>query len=236
MTALRIASYNIRKALGTDRKRDPQRVLRVIKDLQADVVLLQEADYRLGPRPPVLPRDMIQEVTGLTAVEFDHGRSSFGWLGNALLIRPEVELIEANFADLPGLEPRGYIEAQLAHHGQQFRVVGVHLGLLRTSRRTQLTALNQRLHLPQPANLNLPTFIAGDFNERSLTVGLGRLARHFTIHSAGPTYHSRFPVFSLDRIAATHDVKPKLLKAHRSREAALASDHLPLIGEFTLSR
>jgi len=43
---LRLASYNIHKALGTDGRRDPGRVLEVVNALGADVVALQEADRR----------------------------------------------------------------------------------------------------------------------------------------------------------------------------------------------
>ena len=33
-----VASYNMRKALGTDRRRNPQRVLDVLHEIDADVV------------------------------------------------------------------------------------------------------------------------------------------------------------------------------------------------------
>ena len=65
---LRIASYNMRKAMGTDRKRDPARILRVIQTLAADIVVLQEADMRLGHRPSALPMDQVTAQTGLIAV------------------------------------------------------------------------------------------------------------------------------------------------------------------------
>ena len=44
---------------------DPGRVLDVIAALGADVVVLQEADFRMGARPSALPRDGIVERTGL---------------------------------------------------------------------------------------------------------------------------------------------------------------------------
>ena len=65
MTALRIASYNIRKCVGLDRRRDPERVLGVIAGLGADIVALQEADRRLGARPSTLDPARIGAVTGL---------------------------------------------------------------------------------------------------------------------------------------------------------------------------
>lgn len=228
-TTLRLASYNIRKAMGTDRRRDPGRVLGVIAALQADAVLLQEADYRLGPRPPVFDRDEILARTGLVPVSFAHGRQSLGWHGNALLVRPGLEVSAQAHYDLPGLEPRGCIEAVIGKDGQPLRVIGVHLGLLRASRRQQLSTVLGFLGAA-PA---LPTLIAGDFNERSLTVGLGRLAPRFRILSGGATYHSRYPVFPLDRIAVSDGITAEL-HVHRSREAALASDHLPLVAKIGL--
>lgn len=228
--SLRVATYNIRKAMGTDRRRDPGRVLRVIAALDADVVLLQEADLRMPPRPPALDRAAVTAVTGLVAVPFGHGRDSLGWHGNAVLLHPDLEVEATSHHDLPGLEPRGHVEVVIRKGDVRFRVMGLHLGLLRASRRIQLTALNAQL-AQGPA---LPTLIAGDFNERSLSVGLGRLARGFRILSGGPTYHSRWPVFPLDRIAVTPQFQADTIRAHRSAEAALASDHLPLVAELRL--
>lgn len=228
---LRVASYNIRKALGTDRRRDPARVLRVIAALQADVVLLQEADYRLPPRPPALAPAAIAAATGLVPVSFDHGRTSLGWHGNALLLAPGVTVEARAHHDLPGLEPRGCIEAVLAKDGRRLRVIGVHLGLLRASRRRQLSALMGLV----AAGGAMPTLIAGDFNERSLSVGLGRLAPRFRILSGGPTYHSRRPLFALDRIAVTPQFAPAAVGVFRSAEAARASDHLPLLADLALA-
>lgn len=229
--ALRIATWNIRKGKGTDRRRDPSRVLAVLAEMQADVVLLQEADFRLPPRPPALAREALRQRAGLVAVDFGGGRGSLGWHGNAMLLRPGIEVSAARGHDLPGLEPRGLIEAELRIDGRLLRVIGVHLGLLRTSRRMQLSELNRIL--AQAAAM--PTLIAGDFNERSLSEGLGRLARRFRILSGGPTYHSRWPMFPLDRIALTPEFDPLRVAPLRTEATGRASDHLPLIADLRLA-
>ena len=54
---MRIASYNIRKAVGLDWRRDPDRIVDVLAEIDADVVVLQEADRRIGARAGVLPLD-----------------------------------------------------------------------------------------------------------------------------------------------------------------------------------
>ena len=227
---LRVVSYNIRKALGTDRRRDPLRILRVIAETAPQVVVLQEADLRLPPRRPVLAPGEIRDIAGLEPVGLDHGRVSLGWHGNAVLVAPGITVEGIRLHDLPGLEPRGCLQVDLSLGAQRFRVVGVHLGLLRASRRLQLTAMLKLLAEAEP----MPTLIAGDFNERSLAIGLGRLAGRFTILSGGPSYHSRMPVFALDRMAVTSGLQPVKMQVHHSAEAGVASDHLPLVGDFRL--
>lgn len=227
---LRIASYNIRKAMGTDRKRDPARILRVISDIGADIVALQEVDLRLPPRLPVFKAKEIEVKSGLRPLEFDPNTPSLGWHGNALLIHPKFTVHDQGFLHLPGLEPRGLVWAELKHGLHHFRIVGVHLGLLRASRRRQLSAMLQTW--PED---RIPTLIAGDFNERSLGVGLGRLSRRFTIADGGPSYHARYPMFALDRMAFTPSFLPKSLAVFHNAETAFASDHLPLVADMMLA-
>ena len=54
--SFKVASYNIHKAVGLDRRRDPDRVVAVLRELDADIIALQEADLRTGTRASVLPR------------------------------------------------------------------------------------------------------------------------------------------------------------------------------------
>ena len=49
-----VASYNVHKCIGRDGKFDPDRICRVIHELRADVVALQEADSRFGERTGLL--------------------------------------------------------------------------------------------------------------------------------------------------------------------------------------
>jgi len=123
-----------------------------------------------------------------------------------------------------GFEPRGAVISDLDLPGGPLRVVGVHLGLIRASRRRQLTALLETL-----AGLDSrPTVIAGDFNEWSLTVGLGRMARHFTIHAPGKSFHSRSPVAALDRIALDDRLVFCAAGVATDPLSRMASDHLPI--------
>lgn len=221
---LRVVSYNIRKAVGTDRRRRPGRVLDVVAELSPDIVLLQEADLRLFGRPTVLPRDVIEARTGLVPVLVARNDRSLGWHGNAILARPDMVHGPVIQIELPGLEPRGAVIAELDTGGRRLRVVAAHLGLLRTSRRSQLDALNARLtNLP-----GLPTVIGGDFNEWSEREGLGRLARHYEIVTPGKTFHVRRLMASLDRFALSRELGRAATGVHISATSRLASDHFPI--------
>ena len=221
---LRIASYNIRKAVGTDRRRDPARILGVIADLKADIVVLQEADRRLGARPSALPIADIEAHTGLMPMPVATNKASLGWHGNSILLRPSVTITDLCRFDLPGVEPRGAVIADLVTHHTPLRVIAVHLGLLRTSRRLQLSSLIAKL-----ATLDdTPTLLAGDLNEWSLRVGLGRMAHHFTIFAPGKSFHANLPVAALDRIALDRHLVPHGAGVHDTAVARRASDHLPI--------
>ncbi|KIQ67523.1 endonuclease/exonuclease/phosphatase family protein [Wenxinia marina] len=223
--ALRVASYNIRAGLGTDLRRDPLRVLHTVAALGADIVALQEADFRLGERPTALPLGLIESETGLVPVALNRG-DSLGWHGNAILARPGIAAAAIHPLDLPGLEPRGALAVDF-DGGLSLRLVAVHLGLLRRSRRQQLDQLRDTLaDMPRR-----PTVILGDFNEWSQKRGLGRLARSYRIVTPGRTFPSTLPVGALDRIAHSPDLTVTPVRLPRPR-GPHASDHLPVLAEI----
>ena len=39
---IKVASYNIHKGIGLDRRRNPERVVEVLREINADVIALQE--------------------------------------------------------------------------------------------------------------------------------------------------------------------------------------------------
>src|SRR5690606_18398788 len=85
-TMILVASYNMRKAIGTDRRRRPERTLEVLNEMGADVIALQEADRRFGERASALPLHLIEEHSDYRPVPLDNRAASIGWHGNALLV------------------------------------------------------------------------------------------------------------------------------------------------------
>ena len=227
---IRVVSYNIRKAMGTDRRRDPHRILTVLREARTDIAILQEADLRLGQRPTALPLD-ITESCGLVPAGLALNDVSLGWHGNAILIRPDWPVRAVDRIALPGLEPRGAVSVTVDTPHGPLRLVGLHLGLLRRSRMGQQHAVLDWLNA-HPAH---PTIIAGDLNEWSSRRGLGPLTRAFRLQSPGHSFHARWRLAPLDRIGTSPDLRVHALDMIDTVLTRTASDHLPIRAEIGLA-
>ncbi|MBA4747274.1 MAG: endonuclease/exonuclease/phosphatase family protein [Sphingopyxis sp.] len=227
---IKVASYNIRKAIGLDRRRDPGRVLAVLGELDADVVALQEADRRFGVRASAIPPFMFAEHSEYEPVVIDERPHSIGWHGNALLVRRGTRVELCHALHLPTLEPRGAVAATLRlASGLRLRVVGMHLDLSGIRRRQQARAILHHVS----AGEALPTILMGDCNEWRPRGGcLTDFAEHHPCVETGHSFHSRRPVARLDRIFASAEFSAMAAGVHRSALAMRASDHLPIWAEL----
>jgi endonuclease/exonuclease/phosphatase family metal-dependent hydrolase len=227
-----LASYNIRKAVGLDRRRDPERIIAVLNEIGADIVTLQEADRRFGSRQTCLPLALIEEHSPYRPVALSRRTGGIGWHGNAMLARRTLEVLDAAVVPLPTLEPRGAIRADFAIDGQRLRVVGMHLDISGIRRRQQIrTILDHVAACPEPA----ATVLMGDFNEWSATGGaLREFAPDYRVLAPGRSFHTRRPVAQLDRIVVSADIAVDGCGVHRSALAAKGSDHLPVWAQIEL--
>jgi endonuclease/exonuclease/phosphatase family metal-dependent hydrolase len=229
---LKVATYNIRKCIGLDRKRAPERILAVLNEIDADIITLQEADRRFGTRESCLPAAMIEAETPWTHVPFNIRPGGIGWHGNAILVRRGVDIMNAHPMDLPMLEPRGAVEAELIIGGRHIRVIGAHLDLSGLWRRRQIKAMLAHI---DAAQRYLPTILMGDFNQWSDRGALSEFAfHHHRILKTPKSFHTSRPVAQLDRIIVSHDIDVVDCGAHISPLSQKASDHLPIWASLSL--
>ncbi|MET1112059.1 MAG: endonuclease/exonuclease/phosphatase family protein [Allosphingosinicella sp.] len=223
---IRVASYNMRKAIGTDRRRRPERTLEVLRELDADVIALQEADRRFGTRASAIPLHMIEEHSDYKPVAFDARDGSLGWHGNALLVRKSVDVLHKELLHLPSLEPRGAVMADICLNGEELRVVGMHLDLSGLWRRQQAHTI---LHHLDSRETKMPAVLMGDLNEWSIRGGCLRdFGHHLAFADCGRSFHVRRPVARLDRIMVTPGLGIDECGVHQSASARKASDHFPV--------
>jgi endonuclease/exonuclease/phosphatase family metal-dependent hydrolase len=228
-TAIRVASYNIRKAIGTDRRRSPERILEVLSEIDADVIALQEADRRFGPRLAAIPRHLIESHSPYRPVPLDVHADSIGWHGNAILVRKDATIHAHNILHLPYLEPRGAIMAEVETSALRFRMFGMHLDLSGLWRRRQAGAV---IHAARTDD-GTPTILMGDLNEWSAGRGcLADFGRHYRFAPCGRSFHARRPVAQLDRIMYCGKLELRDCGVHESAAARRASDHLPIWAEL----
>lgn len=228
------ASYNIHKAVGLDRKRDSDRILAILNEVGADVVALQEADRRFGRRMAVLPLEAIHERTPYKPVPLTMKPDSLGWHGNVLLVRRDIEILEASAVPLPVLEPRGAVRADLAIQGRRVRVVGMHLDLSGLRRRHQIRSVLEHV---AGCEEGCPGVLMGDLNEWARRGGCFRsFNEDWRVLSPGGSFPSRRPVAELDRIIISPEWEVSGTRVHRSALSAKGSDHLPVSASLLLPK
>jgi endonuclease/exonuclease/phosphatase family metal-dependent hydrolase len=223
---IRVASYNMRKAIGTDRRRKPMRTIDVLNELGADVIALQEADRRFGSRASAIPLPLLEAHSDYKSVPFGTRAGSVGWHGNAILVRKDAEILDQALLHLPSLEPRGAVLAEVRLGGEAVRVVGMHLDLSGLWRRRQAVAI---LAAVQARGAAMPSVLMGDLNEWSLRGGcLKDFAEHCRFAECGKSFHVRRAVARLDRIMVTGGLEVAECGVHDSATAKTASDHFPV--------
>ncbi|ACC74488.1 endonuclease/exonuclease/phosphatase family protein [Paraburkholderia phymatum] len=226
--ALRIATWNIHGTVGTDRFASPERIGRVIRELDADIVALQEVPLGGSFAPSALP--VLREMTGMDAIAGPTLDTPERRYGNAILSRLPICATRALDLSFGTREARGALDVDVETDGPgtALRVVATHLGLSARERRAQIRALIAAFDTAR-----MPVLLMGDINEWFVWgPALRMLVTHFRAAPAPRTFPSRLPVFALDRIWM-HPVDRLLdVHVHSSMLARVASDHLPLVARI----
>jgi endonuclease/exonuclease/phosphatase family metal-dependent hydrolase len=224
---LRVLTWNVHSCIGTDRRFDAGRVRACIAAIDPDIAALQEVDSRRDRRDGF---DLLGDCLGDHRAEARTIRTPDGDYGHMLLSRREMTGWVHHDVSFRRREPRSLIEALVKFDGSTIGVLSAHLGLSRRERRFQADQL-----AVLAAADNVPTVIAGDFNEPT---GFGaatrRLRRHFLSTGRRATFPSRWPLFPLDRI--WFEPSLELVATGVWEDARGASDHLPLWADFRLKR
>jgi len=236
VSSLRITTYNIHKCRGLDRRVRPKRIAEVLKQIDADVVALQEV---VGMDEAAREHNQVHAIADELGMDFRIGENRKlrgGAYGNAVLSR--LPIITDRNHDLTWRlnEPRGCLQVTITNHSTALQIYNVHLGTGFFERRYQAHRLFEVISGDQ--NPSAPQILLGDFNE--WTRGLTTHLMSFHLNSAEPeqrlgrarTYPGVFPLLHLDHIYYNSLLTLKRIMVHRSRLALAASDHLPIVAEF----
>jgi len=236
---LRILTYNMRKGKGDHLSRKDQTTLtqaraEIMAQAAPDLIFLQEAfhphDGQAGQA------DGLADQLGMYLAYTPNNSLAQGHYGNAILSRFPITVWVNYNISTNRLEHRGALYARVAWHGQNLHLINTHLGLNKRQRLTQVTHLRGVLDSHVPAQQ--PVIVAGDFNDWT-----GRLQapirRHLPLHDAlahlhprdRRTWHTRLPVFALDRMYYS-GLLPLEVQVMRNSAWQELSDHFPVQASF----
>ena len=235
---LRIATYNIHRCRGLDRRVIPSRIAAVLAEIDADVIALQE-------------------VIGSSATDPGHAEElgaalGMGWVmaparqlrghlfGNVVLSRlPIRRHCQYDLTWVRGREARCCQRVDLAVNDETVHFYNVHLGTSLLERRHQAVRLAA---IVRDRRVEGPKIVLGDFNE--WTRGLATKLLTEQLHSVDlfahlkkrRTYPGIFPLLHLDHIYYEGArVEVRKVELPRTRRALMASDHLPLVADLRIT-
>jgi endonuclease/exonuclease/phosphatase family metal-dependent hydrolase len=235
MIDVRIATYNIHRCRGMDRRVVPARIVEVLREIDADVIALQEV---IGAGP-----------AGAGQAEEIGAGLGMGWVmncvrtlrqhqyGNVVLSR--YPIVHHSQYDLSWrtCEPRHCQRADLEIDGRVVHIYNVHLGTAVLERRYQAGRLASFVH---DRRVTGPKVLLGDFNEWMKGLATKTLSSLFESVDISHhlkrrrTYPGIFPVVHLDHIYYEGAVEVTSVEMPRTRKSLIASDHLPLVANFRI--
>ena len=240
MPSLRIVTYNVHRCRGIDNRERPGHIVDVLREIDADVVALQEVLSISGATREKDQALFIAEELGLNHVAGENRKLKGGSYGNVVLSRFPLRLVRNHDISVGARERRGCLHTDVDVAGADtVHVFNVHLGTAYLERRHQGRRLVEEEILSN-RELKGARIMLGDFNEwtRGLTTRL--LRAHLksvdvkNYLQRAKTFPGFLPVLHLDHIYFEDKLELKGLTVHRTRKALVASDHLPLVADFGL--
>lgn len=234
---LRVTTYNIHKGRGMDGRVKIARVAALLKEIDADIVALQEVvGHDEGPPERHQARYLAETLEYHWAVG-ETRKHRGGVYGNVTLSR--IPFVYSRHVDLsvPRREPRGMLRTDVPLANGLLHVFNVHLGTSYFERRIQARRLLHEEQLREP-ELTGSRIVLGDFNEWVAGLVTRVLRTEFQraeLSAKKPRgYPSFFPLLDLDHIYCDRHLCLERAFFVRTPLSLLASDHLPLVADFTL--
>ncbi|WP_369131222.1 endonuclease/exonuclease/phosphatase family protein [Modestobacter roseus] len=251
---VRLVTFNVHHGVGDDGRHDLPRLARLLADVDADLICLQEVDRRFGPRSEgvdqaeLLSRALEMDLAWGPAIDAPGPAGSEDGgdrrqYGNALLSR--LPLLATEVHPLPGGgEPRSALRVQVGLTDGALWVTTTHLSSGSAADRARQAAAVTELQITAPGVL------VGDLNADAGAPELaalrerlsdawqqaaarsdqgGRLSLH---REAGLTHPARRPRVRIDQVWVTGGVS---VADARVLDGAGTSDHHPLLVDLLVT-
>lgn len=162
-TSMTVMTYNIHHGEGLDGKLDLERIAKIIRAHNPDVVALQEVDDRATRSGKVAQAEELGKLTGMHHVFGKAMDFQGGGYGQAILSRWPIKKHQVHpLPQRPGREPRIALKAQIDAPELEFWFASVHLDHeIEAVRLEQAAEVNRIFARQAEGDLKL---LAGDFN------------------------------------------------------------------------
>ncbi|MCB1321868.1 MAG: endonuclease/exonuclease/phosphatase family protein [Leptospiraceae bacterium] len=234
---LSFVTYNIHKGIGTDRRYRIERIIEILRSVNADVYALQEVDQHV-------PRSRNHDIAALLSEELGmhyvlglNVKLKKGAYGNAILSRfPIVDSRNINLTW--GIKKRrGCLAARInVPRLGEIAVLNYHLGLAAFERMWQIKKLIESHTFSDMRQV--PLVLLGDSNDRKMKLnpvldeaGFPDTCEHNRGFNSFPSYA---PLFRLDKIYASKHWQVSDHKVIRNQTTRVASDHLPVFSQLII--
>jgi endonuclease/exonuclease/phosphatase family metal-dependent hydrolase len=238
MQRLRVATYNIHKARGLDGRTRVERIARVLAQVDADVIALQEVISRDGPSIEDHQASYLANEMGFFHAIGETRKHRGGVYGNVTLSRWKFDVVRHIDLTVSGREARGVLRTDIRVGQQVLHIFNVHLGTAIRERRQQAVRLMDR-DLLKAVDLPGSRILMGDFNEWTHGLVTSTLTAEFHLTDLRlhvkrtRAYPAILPFLHLDHIYFDHHLKAEHAGFHRNRLSLIASDHLPLVADLS---
>jgi endonuclease/exonuclease/phosphatase family metal-dependent hydrolase len=234
-TPLRIVTYNIHSCRGMDRRTQPERIARVLREIAADVIALQEV---VGPGPHGHSHiEQIGALLGMGWVMASARQVRGHQFGNVILSRLPISGHVQHDLSWKNCWERNMQRVDINAAGRLLHVYNVHLGTAILERRHQARRVAT---IVSDRHVTGPKIVLGDFNEwmRGLTTTL-LSAKLKSVNlrdylKRRRTYPGLFPFLHLDHIYYAGELEIAGVQLVRTRLSLVASDHLPLVADIRI--
>ena len=247
-STIRAMTYNIHSCVNMDGKVHPERIAGVIDELSPDVVALQEVDAGIPRTHHQDQAKIIGEILNMDFRFFPVVKNGDQKYGLAILSRFPFQDVRVGW--LPSLysklklklQKRGVMWATLKTSSGPLHFFNTHLSLYRLERRKQSQVLLGKDWL-MAAPKGEPLVFCGDLNAGPLSPIYRRLSRYLMdvqktptrSKRSKPTFSSRRPLFRIDHMFISRDLRMLNTFVPINENSRLASDHLPLCADLKIA-
>lgn len=209
---MKIVSYNIHKGMDANNKITLGKISKYLKDLDADVICLQEVLY---PQFAKLKSDL--KMDGVFAANVIKPGVMYGiciFSNKEIYNNEHILLTSKN-------EQRGFLNANIFSKYGKMNIINTHLGLDKYERQTQINEILSYLY-----NVEGKSIICGDFNEKNISLSNYNDMAVYTGKYDVCTFFktdARIDYIFIDRLIIIDDYVVGKIKL---------SDHYPIIGKI----